>query len=69
MDLIQVYRNGLAQGPNDIQGISYAAPPVGSPAGTPGLLTMTTAVAWPATDTVTAVWVFPFQSVFVTPTK
>lgn len=66
MDLVQVFRNG-AFVYGDIAGISYAAPATGSPNGTPGTLSITPLSAWPSTDRVTAVWVFPMQSLFLTP--
>ena len=66
--LIQVHRNG-ALVDSDIAGIAYTPPAAGSPPGLQGVLEIKTVSTWPATDTVTAVWVFPFQSINITPTQ
>jgi hypothetical protein len=66
-DLIQVHRNG-ALVTNDIASITYSPPAADAPIGTPGALSVATVSTWPATDSVTAVWVFPLQSLFLTPT-
>jgi hypothetical protein len=67
-DLIQLHHNGALVTPVDIASITYSPPADAAPAGTQGALAVVPVSAWPATDSVTAVWVFPFQSLQFTPT-